>query len=229
MVAMVAANDPVPDPVTSPVSVIVWSPVFVPLTDVVPVTASVGVALPLNVIPLTDVGVMAPSVIVRAGVVVALATVAETPLALTTETVVTVPELLVYPLGLLAGYAPRFVNACDAVLAPVPPSAMARSVMPAMLPPVIATLAADCVDIVLNASTLSCCAAVKTPAWELFACGISALVPVLDVIVTALAVRVMPRFVEPPPPPPLALIVIVSAVAFVVIVIFDPATRVNVS
>ena len=29
--AMVAANEPVPDPVTSPVNVIVWSPVFVPL------------------------------------------------------------------------------------------------------------------------------------------------------------------------------------------------------
>ena len=27
---MVAANEPVPEPVTSPVSVIVWSPVFVP-------------------------------------------------------------------------------------------------------------------------------------------------------------------------------------------------------
>ena len=41
--AIVAAKDPVPLPVTSPVSVIVWSPVFVPLTDVVPVTARVGV------------------------------------------------------------------------------------------------------------------------------------------------------------------------------------------
>ena len=29
--AMVEANEPVPDPVTSPVNVIVWSPVFVPL------------------------------------------------------------------------------------------------------------------------------------------------------------------------------------------------------
>jgi hypothetical protein len=41
--AIVAAKDPVPLPVTSPVSVIVWSPVFDPLTEVVPVTARVGV------------------------------------------------------------------------------------------------------------------------------------------------------------------------------------------
>ena len=32
-VAKVAANDPVPDPVTSPVKVIVWSPVLVPLDE----------------------------------------------------------------------------------------------------------------------------------------------------------------------------------------------------
>lgn len=151
MAAMVAANDPVPDPATSPVSVIVWSPVFVPLDapaiDAVPVTVSAPLPPFVKVTPLTDVGVIAPSVIVRAGVAPP-DDVPETPLAVTTETVVTVPVLLVNPLGLLDGYAPRFVNACPAVLAPVPPSAIARSVMPVMLPPVMATFEADCVDIV---------------------------------------------------------------------------------
>jgi hypothetical protein len=40
-------------------------------------------------------------------------------------TLVTVPVLLVYPLGLLAAYAPRFVKAFAAVVAPVPPFATA--------------------------------------------------------------------------------------------------------
>lgn len=44
--------------------------------------------------------------------------------------------------------APRFVRAPEAVEAPVPPSATAKSVMPVMLPPVILTLFAFCVDIV---------------------------------------------------------------------------------
>lgn len=45
--------------------------------------------------PLTVVGVMAPRIKVMAGVVVAVATVPETPLAVATETEVTVPLLLV--------------------------------------------------------------------------------------------------------------------------------------
>src|SRR3569832_326666 len=43
---------------------------------------------------------------------------------------------------------PRFVRAADALDAPVPPSATARSVIPATDPPVIATLPAACVAIV---------------------------------------------------------------------------------
>ena len=43
---------------------------------------------------------------------------------------------------------PRLVRALAAVDAPVPPSAMAKSVMPVIEPPVIATLLAFCVDIV---------------------------------------------------------------------------------
>jgi len=51
------------------------------------------IALPLAAgLIATDVGVMAPSDRVMAGVVVAVATEPETPLAVTTETVVTVPE-----------------------------------------------------------------------------------------------------------------------------------------
>ena len=66
-------------------------PVLVPETDVVPLTASVGVDVPEMATPLTLVGVMAPSVSVMAGVVLASATDPLTPLALTTETLVTVP------------------------------------------------------------------------------------------------------------------------------------------
>jgi len=40
--AMVARKDPIPDPVTSPVRVIVWSPVFAPLTDEFPLIVSVA-------------------------------------------------------------------------------------------------------------------------------------------------------------------------------------------
>ena len=44
--------------------------------------------------------------------------------------------------------APKFVLALVAVDAPVPPSAMARSVIPVIEPPVMATLLASCVEIV---------------------------------------------------------------------------------
>jgi hypothetical protein len=67
--------------------------VLVPLTDVVPVTASEGVALPDMITELTDVGVIAPSVRLMAGVVVGFVTVPLTPFAVVTETVVTVPPL----------------------------------------------------------------------------------------------------------------------------------------
>ena len=72
---------PVPLPVTSPVSVIVWSPVFVPLRFE-PVTEPLAATL---------VGVIAPSVRLIAGVVVEVATVPDTPFAVLTETDVTVP------------------------------------------------------------------------------------------------------------------------------------------
>jgi hypothetical protein len=71
--------------------IFVWSPVFVPLTEVVPVTDKVGVAEPLNTTPFMLVGVIAPSVKVMAGVVVAVATEPETPFAVVTETEDTVP------------------------------------------------------------------------------------------------------------------------------------------
>lgn len=100
--AMVAAKLPVPLPVTSPVRLIVWSPVLVPLEvpewapliEEVPVTESVGVDEPERVIPLTVVGVIAPSVSVIAGVAEAFATEPLTPFAETTEMVVTVPPEL---------------------------------------------------------------------------------------------------------------------------------------
>jgi hypothetical protein len=44
------------------------------------------------------------------------------------ETLVTVPTLVVYPLGLVEGYAPRAVSAADAEVAPVPPFAIGRAV-----------------------------------------------------------------------------------------------------
>lgn len=67
------------------------SPVFVPLTTVVPVTARVGVEAPDRTTLFTLVGVIAPSVIVIAGVLVAVATDPDTPFAVVTETEVTVP------------------------------------------------------------------------------------------------------------------------------------------
>ena len=63
---------------------------FVPETEVVPVTARVGVVDPEMTTPLTEVGVIAPRVRVIAGVAVAV-TEPDTPLAVTTDTEVTVP------------------------------------------------------------------------------------------------------------------------------------------
>ena len=57
----------------------------------VPVTASVGVDAPESTTLLMEVGVIAPSVRLIAGVVVALATEPETPALFTTDTEVTVP------------------------------------------------------------------------------------------------------------------------------------------
>jgi hypothetical protein len=67
------------------------SPVLDPDIEDVPVTANVGVVEPDNVIPLTEVGVIAPKDKVIAGVVVAVATVPDIPLAVVTETEDTVP------------------------------------------------------------------------------------------------------------------------------------------
>ena len=58
----------------------------------VPVTARVGVDAPDNTMLFTLLGVMAPRVKVMAGVVVGSATEPDTPLAVTTDTLVTVPE-----------------------------------------------------------------------------------------------------------------------------------------
>ena len=88
-VASVVAKVPVPLPVTSPVSVMVWLPVLVP-ERFDPVTVPEAA---------TDEGVIAPSVRVIAGVVVAVATEPLTPLAGATETLVTVPLLPAEPLA----------------------------------------------------------------------------------------------------------------------------------
>ena len=88
--AMVAENDPVPLPVTSPVSVIVWLPVFVPLTDAVPLTVNAPLPPLAIATPFTLLGVMAPRVRVNAGVAPP-DDVPDTPLAVATETAVTVP------------------------------------------------------------------------------------------------------------------------------------------
>jgi len=66
-----------------------------PEIEDVPVTAKVGVVDPEMTTLFTDVGVIAPNVSVIAGVVVDVATVPLTPLAVVTETDVTVPVLLV--------------------------------------------------------------------------------------------------------------------------------------
>jgi hypothetical protein len=102
------AKEPVPDPVTGPVKVIVWSPVLVPLLDPeklepdrVPVAA-------------TELGVIAPRVRLMAGVVVAVATVPDTPFAVVTDTEVTVPEPL--PVAVIT-VSPPLVD----TLIPVPP------------------------------------------------------------------------------------------------------------
>ena len=71
------------------------SPVLDPEMDDVPVTAKVGVVDPEMTTLFTEVGVIAPKVSVIAGVVPAVATVPDTPLAVVTETVVTVPVLFV--------------------------------------------------------------------------------------------------------------------------------------
>ena len=102
--AIVVPKDPVPDPVTSPVKVIVWSPVLVPETVASSATVSVFELVPparvnptvcgASVNPFTDIGVIFPSVSVIAGVVVGLETVPETPFAFTTETELTVPDPL---------------------------------------------------------------------------------------------------------------------------------------
>lgn len=59
----------------------------------VPVTDRVGVDAPERTIELTEVGVIAPSVKLIAGVVVAVATVPDIPFIVTIETIVTVPPL----------------------------------------------------------------------------------------------------------------------------------------
>jgi hypothetical protein len=108
-VTTVAAKLPVPEPVTPPVRVMVWSPVFAPEIELVPVTASVGVELPDKVIEFTVVGTIAPRVRVMAGVVVGLATLPETPLAVATDTEVTVPEPPAAAGAFANGRRPKFL------------------------------------------------------------------------------------------------------------------------
>ena len=87
LLAMVVVKLPVPDPVTFPVRVMVWSPVLVPLR-LLPETLPEAEILPDAA---TEPGVMLPKVKVIAGVVVAFATLPLTPFAVVTETLVTEP------------------------------------------------------------------------------------------------------------------------------------------
>jgi hypothetical protein len=101
----------------------VWFPVFTPVMELVPVTSSVGVEDPDKTTPLTLVGVIAPNVIVMAGVVVAFATLPDTPFAVVTDTLVTVPlppstdALMTYGLALVP--APESVTFVPAWISPV--------------------------------------------------------------------------------------------------------------
>jgi hypothetical protein len=108
LLAMVAANDPVPLPVTSPVSEMVWSPVFVPLTDVVPVTASVGVDEPEIATVLYFPPVMSPVV---SAIVTALDwisfPVVESNLATALSTADTGPTTSPVPVGVAHVPSPR--------------------------------------------------------------------------------------------------------------------------
>ena len=81
---------------------------FVPEIELAPDTVRDGVLTPVRGMPFTELGVMSPSVKVKSGVVVGFATTAETPLAVVTETKVTVPD---EPEGekKLNGYDRRFI------------------------------------------------------------------------------------------------------------------------
>jgi hypothetical protein len=84
--AIEATKEPVPEPVTSPVKLMVWSPVLVPEDEpdkLEPVTVPEAA---------TEVGVIAPNERVIAGVVDGVATVPLIPLAVATDTKVTLPE-----------------------------------------------------------------------------------------------------------------------------------------
>ena len=88
---IVVAKEPVPLPVTGPVSVIVWSPVLLP--DEVPVCVPVRL-VPVTVpVEATEVGVIAPRPKEMAGVVVEVPTEAVMPSAAVTDTLVTVPPV----------------------------------------------------------------------------------------------------------------------------------------
>ena len=110
-VASVVSNVPVPVPTTSPVRVIVWSPVFSPDILVIPSFASsvcvvsspvltplklAAVMLPLAA---TLVGVISPRLRLKTPLSVIAPPVATIPLSPTISTLVTVPALDVYPAG----------------------------------------------------------------------------------------------------------------------------------
>ena len=76
---------PVPEVITSGLDAVTAG-----TPDALPIV-HVGVFEFVSVMPLTEVGVIAPNVSVIAGVVVAVATEPDTPFAVTTETEVTVP------------------------------------------------------------------------------------------------------------------------------------------
>ena len=108
-VASVVANVPVPDPDTSPINVIVWSPVFDPDSVVIPnlflieLMVSSPVLTPIKlepwIIPVdtTLVGVISPSPIVKVPELVIGPPLTKTPPWPVAATLVTVPPAPVLP------------------------------------------------------------------------------------------------------------------------------------
>jgi hypothetical protein len=100
MVAFVALSSVMPTVVADPAFplIVVWSPVFVPVMEDVPATVKVNVfrvKVPVPVVmvfPFTEVGVIAPSVSVRFGVVVGFVTTPDMPFAFVNEKLVTLPD-----------------------------------------------------------------------------------------------------------------------------------------
>ena len=102
-----------------------------PLTVAVPLTARVGVEEPESTTLFTDVGVIAPSVNVIAGVVVAVATLPETPPDVVTLTEVTVPDAagVKYSNAVAKAFTRNCCEAVPSAVNPVPPCAIVTAAL----------------------------------------------------------------------------------------------------